>query len=170
MSPNQIFPIVNYVAMAGWILLAVLPGRRWVVDGVASRAIPAVLAAIYIAIAVTQFPGSSGGFSSLPGVAELFSNPWLLLAGWIHYLAFDLFVGSWEVRDARERGIPHLFVLPCLLLTFLFGPSGWLVVSGRSIGSQRLTRSALRVTARARTAARGSPSCTPPAGDRRRPW
>ena len=52
-------------------------------------------------------------------------TPWLLLAGWIHYLAFDLFVGSWEVRDAQERGIPHLAVVPCLLLTFMFGPAGW---------------------------------------------
>jgi hypothetical protein len=57
----------------------------------------------------------------------LFSQPWLLLAGWIHYLAFDLFVGSWEVRDARDRGIPHLAVVPCLTLTFLFGTAGWLL-------------------------------------------
>ena len=60
-------------------------------------------------------------------MATLFANPWLLLAGWIHYLAFDLFVGSWEVRDARERGIPHLLVVPCLVMTFLFGPAGWLL-------------------------------------------
>jgi hypothetical protein len=51
----------------------------------------------------------------------------LLLAGWIHYLAFDLFVGSWEARDARQRGVPHLALVPCLALTFLFGPAGWLL-------------------------------------------
>src|SRR6266566_35749 len=66
----------------------------------------------------------------------LFSNRWLVLAGWIHYLAFDLFVGSWEVRDARERGIPHLAVVPCLLLTFMFGPAGWLAYSGVRIAYQ----------------------------------
>jgi hypothetical protein len=44
-----------------------------------------------------------GGFSSLAAVAELFSNQWLLLAGWVHYLAFDLFVGTWETRDAVDR-------------------------------------------------------------------
>jgi hypothetical protein len=63
----------------------------------------------------------------LSSVAMLFSNPWLLLAGWTHYLAFDLFIGSWEVRDARDRGLPHLLVVPCLALTFLFGPAGWLL-------------------------------------------
>jgi len=68
-----------------------------------------------------------GGFSTLAGVGTLFSNPWLLLAGWMHYLAFDLLVGSWELEDAAERGIPHWIVVPCLLLTFLFGPAGWLL-------------------------------------------
>ena len=50
-----------------------------------------------------------------------------LLAGWVHYLVFDLFVGSWEVSDARRLGIPHLFVVPCLILTFLLGPCGLLL-------------------------------------------
>ncbi len=47
-----------------------------------------------------------------------------MLAGWIHYLAFDLFVGSWEVSDARANGIHHLLVVPCLLATFMAGPIG----------------------------------------------
>jgi hypothetical protein len=60
-------------------------------------------------------------------VSALFSNPWVLLAGWTHYLAFDLFIGGWEVRDAQRRGIPHLFIVPALVLTFLFGPAGLLL-------------------------------------------
>src|SRR4051812_21348401 len=50
----------------------------------------------------------------------------MLLAGWTHYLAFDLFVGRWEVRDAQRRGIPHLLITPALVLTFLLGPAGFL--------------------------------------------
>jgi len=60
-------------------------------------------------------------------VGTLFSNPRLSLAGWVRYLAFDLLVGSWELQDAREQGISHLMVVPCLALTFLFGPAGWLL-------------------------------------------
>ena len=63
-------------------------------------------------------------------MATLFSNPWALLAGWVHYLAFDLLIGTWEVRDSRERGVPHLLVVPCLILTFLLGPAGWLLYMG----------------------------------------
>jgi hypothetical protein len=126
MTPDQIFSIVNMVAVAAWVLLAVWPRRRWA-DFIAGMAVPAVLAAVYVAIIVTKWTESEGGFSSLPAVATLFDNPWLLLAGWTHYLAFDLLVGAWEVRNARGHGIPHLLVLPCLALTFLFGPAGWML-------------------------------------------
>jgi hypothetical protein len=130
MSPDQIFSIANVAAVCGWLLLIILPGKKWVNHLVAGVAIPAVFAGLYSVIIAIHFFGSAGGFSSLPDVALLFSNPWLLLAGWIHYLAFDLLVGSWETRDARERGISHVFVVPCLVLTFLFGPAGWLLYLG----------------------------------------
>lgn len=81
-------------------------------------------------------PGSSspsgvapGGFDSLPNVMLLFTKPEIALAGWIHYLAFDLFVGAWEVRTARAERIPFPLVVPCLALTFLFGPAGYLAFS-----------------------------------------
>ena len=125
--PDQIFSIANLVAVIAWVLLAALPRQRWVASVLTGIVVPALFAVVYVAIVVTTFGRSPGGFSTLPAVATLFSNPWALLAGWIHYLAFDLFVGSWEVRDARARGVPHLLVLPCLVLTFLFGPAGWLL-------------------------------------------
>ena len=89
--------------------------------------LPLLLAVLYAGLIAANFGKSQGGFGSLAGVAQLFSNPWLLLAGWVHYLAFDLFIGSWEVRDARNRGIAHWMVIPCLALTFFFGPVGLLL-------------------------------------------
>jgi ABA4-like protein len=102
MTPDQIFSAVNLIAVGSWVLLALLPRRR-VANLVAGTAVPALLAAVYVAIIATKWAGSSGGFNSLSAVALLFSNRWLLLAGWTHYLAFDLFVGSWEVRGRRTR-------------------------------------------------------------------
>lgn len=130
MSPTQIFAVANFVALCGWLLLIALPGKTSVTHLISGVVIPAVFAVVYTVMIAIHFGGSEGGFSSLPDVARLFSNPWLLLAGWLHYLAFDLLIGSWEVRDARERGIPHLLVVPCLILTFLFGPAGWLLYLG----------------------------------------
>jgi hypothetical protein len=127
---NQVFSIVNLIALGGWVLLAAFPHRRWPAERVSGWLLPAVLAGVYVVIVASSWGRSPGGFSSLVAVSQLFENPWLLLAGWVHYLAFDLLVGSWIVRDSRERGIKHRWVLPSLLLTFLFGPAGWLSYLG----------------------------------------
>lgn len=70
---------------------------------------------------------SAGGFGSLAEVALLFQKDEALLAGWIHYLAFDLFVGMWEASDAAKRNINRWLLLPCLILTFMLGPIGLLL-------------------------------------------
>ena len=127
MSPEYVFSLANLVALLAWVVLAAWPVRLQVPQVVSGMVVPGLLAVLYVGIIVTTWSSSSGGFSSLGDVSSLFGNPWLLLAGWVHYLAFDLLVGSWEVRDARDRGIPQWFVLPCLALTFLFGPAGWLL-------------------------------------------
>ena len=127
MSAEQLFSIANTIALLSWLLLAVLPGRRWVTDVMTGKVIPMVFAGLYVVIVAMMLRGAEGGFSTLSGVASLFANPWLLLAGWVHYLAFDLLIGTWEARDARERGLPHLLLIPCLVLTFMLGPAGWLL-------------------------------------------
>lgn len=121
------FTAANIIAMLGWIGLALFPGRRIVTNAVASLVIPAILAVAYAGLVAAFWAGGEGGFSSLAEVRRLFAGDGLLLAGWLHYLAFDLFVGAWEVRKARAEGLPHLLVLPCLVLTFLFGPVGLLL-------------------------------------------
>ena len=129
MTPEQVFSILNLTTMLAWLPLLLLPRFRWP-STVVPVVMPALLAMVYVALLAVALPGSEGGFSSLGGVRALFESPWALLAGWVHYLAFDLFIGGWEVRDARERGIPHLLVVPALVLTFLFGPGGLLLYLG----------------------------------------
>jgi hypothetical protein len=127
MSLDLIFSTANILALVGWIALAILPGRAWVTEGVAGGLVPLLLSVAYAGLIAAFWSGAEGGFSSLDAVGLLFQTPGLLLAGWLHYLAFDLFVGAWEVRTARTEGIPHLLVLPALALTFLFGPAGFLL-------------------------------------------
>ena len=126
MSAEQLFSVLNAVAMVAWLPMVFLPKARWATT-IVPVAVPAVLAIVYAALVVLSFPGSDGGFSSLAAVRSLFENPWALLAGWTHYLAFDLFIGGWEVRDAQRHGIPQLVVVPALILTFLLGPVGLLL-------------------------------------------
>lgn len=127
MTAEQIFSIANLTAMLSWILLAVAP--RWILTRkiVLSGAIPLLLSAAYLVLIVLFFGPAEGSFGSLAGVMKLFTNEWAVLAGWIHYLAFDLFVGVWEVRDSQSKGISHWFVVPCLFFTFMLGPIGLLI-------------------------------------------
>ena len=59
-------------------------------------------------------------------VRQLFERPGLLAAGWLHYLAFDVFVGTWIAERCAREGRSHAWVVPLLLMTFLFGPLGLL--------------------------------------------
>jgi len=122
MSPDSLFSLCSSVVLPAWILLVVAPRWRWTHR--VAVAVPLLLAATYLVLVAVNFRPGEGGFGSLDEVAKLFANRNVLLAGWIHYLAFDLFTGAWEVRDAGQLGLPHAFVIPCLLLTFLFGPIG----------------------------------------------
>jgi len=142
-TPEQVFSIVNLIATAAWVALLILPGRRWVTGIVTSTVVPVLFAIVYVGIVATTFGRTPGGFTTLAGVATLFSNPWALLAGWIHYLAFDLLIGTWETRDAREHGVPHLLLVPCLVLTFLFGPAGWLLYRGVRVAKSSQMRQSL---------------------------
>ena len=139
MKADLLFRIANNIALLGWLILIFLPRWRWAARLIGPVLIPALLSSLYAALVVAEFD-HGGGFSSLTSVALLFQNHFMLLAGWVHYLAFDIFVGSWEVRDSQRIGIAYYLVVPCLILTFLFGPAGWLLyflirsVATRSIG------------------------------------
>ncbi len=126
MTPESLFQIANPLAMAGWIALALAPLAPRLTDVLAALILPVLLSVAYCALILAYWSGAIGGYGSLPDVMALFTNPHIALAGWVHYLAFDLFVGAWATRTARAAGIPHLMVLPHLVLIFLFGPAGFL--------------------------------------------
>jgi hypothetical protein len=126
MTAEILFSTLNLIAMVAWLPLVFLPRARWA-TAVVPVVVPCLFGVIYVALVAASLPWDQGGFSSLAGVKALFESPWALLAGWAHYLAFDLFIGGWQVRDAQRRGIQHLLVVPALVLTFLFGPAGLLL-------------------------------------------
>jgi hypothetical protein len=129
-TPDTLFQIANPLALVGWIALASSPLAPRAAQLVAGTVVPLLLSAGYTAVVLAFWSSADGGFDSLANVARLFESRWLLLAGWVHYLAFDLLVGTWVVRTARQEGIAHLLVLPCLAATFLFGPAGYLLFQG----------------------------------------
>lgn len=150
MNWETIFSIANAWAMLGWLALILAPRK------------PAVLALIlYLAVfllcaAYTMVMGGlmlgwidggaaqgGAGFTSLAGVMALFSSQAGVMLGWLHYLAFDLFVGMWIARDADQKGFSRIVQAPILLLTLMAGPVGlfvWLVVRDRR--ARKMSKSA----------------------------
>ena len=129
LSPDSVFSIASTLALPAWLALVASPPRaRWTpwTWRVTGRLLPLAYAIVYVVLLVTAPPAAGGGFGSIAEVRALFAVDAALTAGWIHYLAFDLFVGTWIARRAGELGLPHLAVVPILALTFLFGPAGLL--------------------------------------------
>lgn len=148
MNWDAIFGAANLLALISWAALILLP--RW----------PALLSALlYLVVGLLSLlyagiliglmtgwvdPGGSmegGNFSSIEGVQALFAAKGGLTLGWLHYLAFDLFVGIWIARDADAKGFSRFIQGPILLATFMAGPLGlfaWLVLrEGRARTSGR---------------------------------
>ena len=126
--PSSIFSIVNIAAMVMWFLLVFLP--RWKVTKflIQYKFIPIALAIVYVIFIVQSLlAGVVLDFGSLNSVKTLFTNENLLLAGWIHYLVFDLLIGMWILDLNKNLGINNLFIALCLIFTFMLGPIGYLL-------------------------------------------
>lgn len=126
MSLDTMFALANAIGLIGWAALLFAPYRRATLVAVA-RIAGAALCVFYVVTFVKTGSPQMPIDYSLAGIASFFGVPGYLLAGWIHYLAFDLWIGSWEVEEAGRTGMPHWLVLPCLALTYLLGPVGLLL-------------------------------------------
>lgn len=128
MDADMLFTFCSRLVLPAWLLLILAPKWEWTRKLIFHAWIPMLLGVCYIYGFYMAWPfPENGGFGSLSEVMIAFQAPYLVLAGWIHYLAFDLFIGAWEVRDAQRHNINHLLVIPCLILTFLAGPVGLLL-------------------------------------------
>ena len=130
MPAETVFSAANALALIGWIALLAAPRWRPVTWWLAGVALPAILGALYAVLLALHAPGAEGGFSSLAAVASLFRTEGVLLAGWVHYLAFDLFLGAWMCRRGERSGLNPWLVRLCLPPTFLAGPVGLLLFLG----------------------------------------
>lgn len=128
MTTAEVFSITNMMAMPMWLLMMILPKwkiTRFLID---YKVIPIVLAFVYVFyIAMHISTGGGLDFGSLSSVMSLFTMEQLVMAGWVHYLAFDLLIGMWMLNENQKVGIHQLLMVPCLLGTFMLGPVGFLL-------------------------------------------
>lgn len=127
MSFEQGFSLASTLAMVGWVVLVLLPRWTILLSGLRFGIIGLLSVAYVTLIMVYFFRIEGGGFGSISEVRQLFLSDGGLLAGWIHYLAFDLFVGLWIAEKADRTGLSRLIQAPILIATFMFGPLGLLM-------------------------------------------
>ncbi|MEM1336507.1 MAG: ABA4-like family protein [Bacteroidota bacterium] len=140
MTTATIFSLANTVAMPMWLLMIVLPKwkvTRFLID---YKVIPIFLSLFYVYyMAVHLQTGGALDFGSLASVMSLFTLENAVMAGWVHYLAFDLLIGMWMLNQNRKLGIHQLLMAPCLFATFMLGPVGFLLFMG--LRTVKLSRS-----------------------------
>ncbi|HEX7904945.1 MAG TPA: ABA4-like family protein [Chitinophagaceae bacterium] len=128
MTPDSIFQLCSTVAMIGWLILIIASPYWFQFDKLLIGIVITLLCIVYAWLIVANFNfGDTAKFGSLDGVMSLFTDKTIVTAGWVHYLAFDLMTGVWIKRNAVKYGIPHLVLIPCLILTFMLGPVGLLL-------------------------------------------
>ncbi|TAH09561.1 MAG: DUF4281 domain-containing protein [Sphingobacteriia bacterium] len=127
MQAAEIFSICNKVILLGWVLLIFLPNWKYT-QTIILNGLIVTFAALYSFIILKDIGNfNPDSFSSLAKVKALFQNDDAVAAGWIHYLAFDLFVGAYIVRKSKEIQISRVLYTICLPFTFMFGPMGYLI-------------------------------------------
>ena len=136
------FAAANLLALVMWVALILLP--RWpallaavLYLGVGLLCLAYALGVVGIVSGMLDPVGGNGpglDFGSIEGIRSIFASDGGVTVGWIHYLAFDLFVGLWIARDADAKGFSRFLQAPILLATFLAGPLGlliWLAIRER---------------------------------------
>ena len=135
MPYELLFSLFNLSVLPAWALLILAPKWKVTETLVHSMFYPLLLGGIYFGLMIAGMAFGVGAspddpevnFRTIEGVRGIFGSDIGVIVGWAHYLVFDLFVGAWEARDAKRRGFNHWLLIPCLLLTFMFGPVGLLL-------------------------------------------
>ncbi len=128
MTTATVFSIANTMAMPMWLLMIVLPKwkvTRFLID---YKIIPILLSLFYVCYIILHIQSGAGlDFGSLSSVMSLFTLENAVMAGWVHYLAFDLLIGMWMLNQNQNLGVHQLLMAPCLFATFMLGPVGFLL-------------------------------------------
>ncbi|MXO89656.1 ABA4-like family protein [Pontixanthobacter aquaemixtae] len=134
-----VFKAANYLAMAAWVILIFLPRKPLATSAIMYLGV-ALLCLVYTASMIAVQTGwadpvgpadQAVNFTTIEGVRAIFSTKGGVVIGWVHYLAFDLFVGLWIAKDADAKGFSRILQAPILFFTFMLGPIGlfiWLLV------------------------------------------
>lgn len=122
--PRYLYLVVMGIVAIGWLGLILFPRRPFVNFWFSGLIVPLILYSVYMFLLITFWfrPPTARltQFTTLAGVAAMFENSGLLLVAWLNIITTDLVAGAWMARKAAQIRMPYLFLLPCLIVTFVF--------------------------------------------------
>ena len=130
---ETIYLWVNYGVIPIWLVLIFFPNSKLNKIFLTSIFLPSLFAIIYVYIFYQlmlldeNILDSLNIYISLEGLNYLLSNEVFLLIFWVHFLAINLFLGSWVSRDALKYNIPKFFSAISLILIYFTGPVGLVI-------------------------------------------
>ena len=122
---ENIYLWTNFGILPFWLMLIIIPNSKITQIFVNSIIIPLILSSVYIFViyqAVILDDPLSDIFKlylSIDDLYTLFSVESFLLVFWLHFVALNLFLGSWVSRDAIKYNMSRNLVLIQLILNML---------------------------------------------------
>ena len=136
-SIETIYLWLNIGVLPFWFLLIFLPNTKFCKIFVTSIFPLLILSIIDLYLIFEIYKSGFNlfdGFNLYLGLDELsniFSDKNYIILFWIHFLAINLFCGSWIVSDSQKFNIPKFLTFIPLVLTYFIGPLGifiyWLI-------------------------------------------
>ena len=130
LTHENIYLWANFAILPFWLMLMIIPNSKLTQFFVNSIIIPLILSATYIYIIYQTILTDEQIFDvfklylSLDNLYILFATESFLLVFWLHFLALNLFLGSWISRDGIKYNMPRSLVFLPLILVYLTGPLG----------------------------------------------
>lgn len=128
MTMENIFSLSSLLVMPFWFLMAFVPTWKWSkrIIGSAWIAAPAAILYVFLVLPGIQDILPQVMNPELTGIAATLGTPEGATIAWVHFLAFDLFVGRWVYLDSRKRNINPFIMFPFIFFTLMLGPLGFL--------------------------------------------
>ena len=137
---DLVYGLTGMLIIVCWGVLILHPDRRSRLITGPKYAVPVLFGLIYAGIMMAKFFGSGGGYGSIAEVRALFAHDDILLAGWLHYLAYDFFIGVWIAEHADRMGLSRQIQAAILIVAFMFPPMGLVLFLATRAASRGLAR------------------------------
>ena len=127
---ENIYLCITFGVLPFWLMLIFIPGSKITQILVNSVIIPLLISVAYVYLIYKMIILDEAIFDifrlylGLDDLYALFSTETFLLVFWLHFVAINIFVGSWMSKDSLKYNISKKIVFIPLLLVYFSGPLG----------------------------------------------